>query len=153
MVPYGEIKSLLCSLWRPQTIGLGMQQKLKNISMNEVCMSWVIHRKEKKWGVNYLFKVHIYSYLKHFLMVVLKIAVWSYYDYDDLCTGPGPGRYALPSTIGFIGHDFTKPTSPAYSFHGRMSDNSGLFSSSYFSWDYLLHFRKCLLSSVRIQWD
>ncbi|XP_076009393.1 outer dense fiber protein 3-like protein 2b [Genypterus blacodes] len=36
--------------------------------------------------------------------------------------GPGPGRYALPSTIGFIGHDFTKPTSPAYSFHGRMSN-------------------------------
>ncbi|XP_050933196.1 outer dense fiber protein 3-like protein 2b [Lates calcarifer] len=36
--------------------------------------------------------------------------------------GPGPGRYGLPPTIGFIGHDFTKPTSPAYSFHGRMSD-------------------------------
>uniref|UniRef100_A0A8K9WXB5 CIMAP1 family member D n=1 Tax=Oncorhynchus mykiss TaxID=8022 RepID=A0A8K9WXB5_ONCMY len=36
-------------------------------------------------------------------------------------TGPGPGRYALPPTIGFIGHDFTKPTSPAYSFHGRMN--------------------------------
>ncbi|XP_071261902.1 protein CIMAP1D-like isoform X2 [Salvelinus alpinus] len=37
--------------------------------------------------------------------------------------GPGPGRYALPPTIGFIGHDFTKPTNPAYSFHGRMSNN------------------------------
>uniref|UniRef100_A0AAZ1XND2 Outer dense fiber of sperm tails 3-like 2b n=1 Tax=Oreochromis aureus TaxID=47969 RepID=A0AAZ1XND2_OREAU len=38
--------------------------------------------------------------------------------------GPGPGRYGLPPTIGFIGHDFTKSTSPAYSFHGRMTDNS-----------------------------
>lgn len=41
-----------------------------------------------------------------------------------LSPGPGPGRYGLPPTIGFIGHDFTKPTSPAYSFHGRTSDNS-----------------------------
>uniref|UniRef100_A0A669D576 CIMAP1 family member D n=1 Tax=Oreochromis niloticus TaxID=8128 RepID=A0A669D576_ORENI len=38
--------------------------------------------------------------------------------------GPGPGRYGLPPTIGFIGHDFTKSASPAYSFHGRMTDNS-----------------------------
>ncbi|XP_008335040.1 outer dense fiber protein 3-like protein 2b [Cynoglossus semilaevis] len=37
--------------------------------------------------------------------------------------GPGPGRYGLPPTIGFNGHDFTKPTSPAYSFHGKMSDS------------------------------
>ncbi|XP_054645318.1 outer dense fiber protein 3-like protein 2b isoform X1 [Dunckerocampus dactyliophorus] len=37
--------------------------------------------------------------------------------------GPGPGRYRLPATIGFIGHDFTKQTSPAYSFHSRMSDS------------------------------
>uniref|UniRef100_A0A3B4AR51 Uncharacterized protein n=1 Tax=Periophthalmus magnuspinnatus TaxID=409849 RepID=A0A3B4AR51_9GOBI len=35
---------------------------------------------------------------------------------------PGPGRYGLPPTIGFIGHDFTKPTSPAYSFHGPAVD-------------------------------
>ncbi|KAJ8274134.1 hypothetical protein COCON_G00087590 [Conger conger] len=35
--------------------------------------------------------------------------------------GPGPGRYGLPPTIGYVGHDFTKPTSPAYSFHHRMS--------------------------------
>uniref|UniRef100_A0A3P9HSA4 Outer dense fiber of sperm tails 3-like 2b n=1 Tax=Oryzias latipes TaxID=8090 RepID=A0A3P9HSA4_ORYLA len=35
--------------------------------------------------------------------------------------GPGPGRYGLPPTIGFIGHDFTKAASPAYSFHGSMS--------------------------------
>ncbi|XP_038130352.1 outer dense fiber protein 3-like protein 2a isoform X1 [Cyprinodon tularosa] len=35
--------------------------------------------------------------------------------------GPGPGRYALPPTVGYINHDFTKPNSPAYSFHGRMS--------------------------------
>ncbi|MBN3303200.1 OD3L2 protein, partial [Amia calva] len=36
--------------------------------------------------------------------------------------GPGPSRYALPPTVGFIGHDFTKPTGPAYSFHSRMSN-------------------------------
>lgn len=41
-----------------------------------------------------------------------------------LSAGPGPGRYALPSTIGFLGHDFTKSTNPAYSFHGRMCDHS-----------------------------
>ncbi|XP_014862350.1 PREDICTED: outer dense fiber protein 3-like protein 2 [Poecilia mexicana] len=35
--------------------------------------------------------------------------------------GPGPARYALPPTVGYINHDFTKPSSPAYSFHGRMS--------------------------------
>ncbi|XP_035509615.1 outer dense fiber protein 3-like protein 2b [Morone saxatilis] len=44
--------------------------------------------------------------------------------------GPGPGRYGLPPTIGFVGHDFTKPTSPAYSFHGRMSDNMYCIDSS-----------------------
>ncbi|XP_058472132.1 outer dense fiber protein 3-like protein 2a [Solea solea] len=33
--------------------------------------------------------------------------------------GPGPGRYALPPTVGYINHDFTKPSSPAYSLHGR----------------------------------
>ncbi|KAK7889727.1 hypothetical protein WMY93_025287 [Mugilogobius chulae] len=44
--------------------------------------------------------------------------------------GPGPGRYGLPPTIGFIGHDFTKPTSPAYSFHGRMSSNMYFTDSS-----------------------
>ncbi|XP_071200523.1 ciliary microtubule associated protein 1A-like [Salvelinus alpinus] len=38
-------------------------------------------------------------------------------------SGPGPGHYALPLTIAFISHDFTKPTSPAYSFHGRISNN------------------------------
>ncbi|KAM6921060.1 outer dense fiber protein 3-like protein 2b [Xenentodon cancila] len=37
--------------------------------------------------------------------------------------GPGPGRYGLPPTVGYIGHDLTKPTSPAYSFHGRMDNN------------------------------
>ncbi|TKS86817.1 Cytokine receptor-like factor 1 [Collichthys lucidus] len=35
--------------------------------------------------------------------------------------GPGPGRYALPPTVGYINHDFTKPSSPAYTFHSRMS--------------------------------
>ncbi|KAF3701039.1 Outer dense fiber protein 3-like protein 2 [Channa argus] len=35
--------------------------------------------------------------------------------------GPGPARYALPPTVGYINHDFTKPSSPAYSFHSRLS--------------------------------
>lgn len=48
------------------------------------------------------------------------------FEIFHLFAGPGPGRYGLPPTIGFIGHDFTKPTSPAYSFHGRMIDNSEL---------------------------
>uniref|UniRef100_A0A8P4GEX5 Outer dense fiber of sperm tails 3-like 2a n=1 Tax=Dicentrarchus labrax TaxID=13489 RepID=A0A8P4GEX5_DICLA len=38
--------------------------------------------------------------------------------------GPGPGRYALPPTVGYINHDFTKPSSPAYSFHSRLSSAS-----------------------------
>uniref|UniRef100_A0AAZ3QY30 Outer dense fiber of sperm tails 3-like 2a n=2 Tax=Oncorhynchus tshawytscha TaxID=74940 RepID=A0AAZ3QY30_ONCTS len=37
--------------------------------------------------------------------------------------GPGPGRYALPPTIGYINHDLTKPSSPAYTFHRRMSSS------------------------------
>ncbi|XP_047201585.1 outer dense fiber protein 3-like protein 2a isoform X2 [Girardinichthys multiradiatus] len=41
--------------------------------------------------------------------------------------GPGPGRYALPPTVGYINHDFTKPSSPAYSFHSRMSSANELF--------------------------
>lgn len=45
-----------------------------------------------------------------------------------VCVGPGPGRYGLPPTVGFVGHDFTKLTSPAYSFHGKMTGNSRLTS-------------------------
>lgn len=37
--------------------------------------------------------------------------------------GPGPGRYGLPSTCGFIEHDFSKHMKPAYSF-GRRLGNS-----------------------------
>ncbi|XP_076801282.1 ciliary microtubule associated protein 1A-like isoform X2 [Clavelina lepadiformis] len=37
--------------------------------------------------------------------------------------GPGPGRYALPSSVGFKTHDFTKHMKPAYSFGHRL-DNS-----------------------------
>nr|XP_039270797.1 outer dense fiber protein 3-like [Styela clava] len=37
--------------------------------------------------------------------------------------GPGPGRYGLPSTVGFKGHDFTKHQKPSYSFGMRL-DNS-----------------------------
>ncbi|KAG7261503.1 hypothetical protein CRUP_011920 [Coryphaenoides rupestris] len=35
--------------------------------------------------------------------------------------GPGPGRYALPPTVGYINHDVTKPSSPAYTLHSRLS--------------------------------
>ena len=35
-------------------------------------------------------------------------------------TGPGPGRYLLPSTFGYVGHDFTKLKQPAYSFGKRL---------------------------------
>ncbi|XP_016385330.1 outer dense fiber protein 3-like protein 2 [Sinocyclocheilus rhinocerous] len=44
--------------------------------------------------------------------------------------GPGPGRYALPPTVGYINHDYTKPSSPAYSFHSRMSSNMVSVDSS-----------------------
>nr|XP_009858590.1 outer dense fiber protein 3-like [Ciona intestinalis] len=37
--------------------------------------------------------------------------------------GPGPGRYALPTSVGFKGHDFTKHMKPSYSF-GQRLDNS-----------------------------
>ncbi|XP_053556008.1 outer dense fiber protein 3-like protein 2 [Bombina bombina] len=40
------------------------------------------------------------------------------------CLGcPGPGRYQLPPTVGFVGHDYTKFSSPAYSIHGSHSDH------------------------------
>nr|XP_033812392.1 outer dense fiber protein 3-like protein 2 [Geotrypetes seraphini] len=45
-------------------------------------------------------------------------------------TGPGPGRYCLPPTVGFISHDYTRFTSPAYSFHGKLSDNMFFKDSS-----------------------
>ena len=35
-------------------------------------------------------------------------------------TGPGAGRYMLPPTIGYIGHDFTRFKHPAYSFGIRL---------------------------------
>uniref|UniRef100_A0A8C7S5N5 Outer dense fiber of sperm tails 3-like 2a n=1 Tax=Oncorhynchus mykiss TaxID=8022 RepID=A0A8C7S5N5_ONCMY len=37
--------------------------------------------------------------------------------------GPGPGHYALPPTIGYVNHDRAKHSSPAYTFHRRMSSN------------------------------
>ncbi|XP_072262891.1 protein CIMAP1D [Pyxicephalus adspersus] len=45
-------------------------------------------------------------------------------------TGPGPGRYNLPPTVGFVGHDYTKYSSPAYSFHGRTSHSAHVVDSS-----------------------
>ncbi|XP_013918145.1 PREDICTED: outer dense fiber protein 3-like protein 2 [Thamnophis sirtalis] len=44
---------------------------------------------------------------------------------EALLTGPGPGCYSLPPTIGFVNHDYTRFTSPAYSFRQRL-DNLGL---------------------------
>ncbi|XP_002732801.1 ciliary microtubule associated protein 1A-like [Saccoglossus kowalevskii] len=37
--------------------------------------------------------------------------------------GPGPGRYALPSSVGFIKHDHTKHMRPAYSFGQRLENS------------------------------
>lgn len=37
--------------------------------------------------------------------------------------GPGPGRYKLPSTCGYIGHDFTNHQKPAYSFGKRLGNS------------------------------
>ncbi|MFT7818800.1 hypothetical protein Z043-107073, partial [Arapaima gigas] len=44
--------------------------------------------------------------------------------------GPGPGRYSLPTTVGVVNHDFTKPSSPAYSFHSKMSSSMYFIDSS-----------------------
>lgn len=38
--------------------------------------------------------------------------------------GPGPGRYALPTTTGYQKHDFTKRCYPAYSFGTRLDNSS-----------------------------
>uniref|UniRef100_A0A8D0GQ94 CIMAP1 family member D n=1 Tax=Sphenodon punctatus TaxID=8508 RepID=A0A8D0GQ94_SPHPU len=37
-------------------------------------------------------------------------------------SGPGPGRYSLPPTVGFVNHDYTRFTSPVYSFHHRLGN-------------------------------
>jgi len=37
-------------------------------------------------------------------------------------TGPGPGRYALPSTCGAQQHDITKRMNPCYSFGSRFNN-------------------------------
>ncbi|XP_026542871.1 outer dense fiber protein 3-like protein 2 [Notechis scutatus] len=46
-------------------------------------------------------------------------------QFAALETGPGPGYYSLPPTIGFVSHDYTRFTSPAYSFRQRLN-NRGL---------------------------
>ena len=38
-----------------------------------------------------------------------------------LYTGPGPGRYTLPSLTGLQGHDCTKKAHPSYSFGLRLA--------------------------------
>ncbi|KAK3727983.1 hypothetical protein QZH41_015936, partial [Actinostola sp. cb2023] len=37
--------------------------------------------------------------------------------------GPGPGRYGLPSTCGYIQHDFTKTKAAAYPFGIRLENS------------------------------
>lgn len=37
--------------------------------------------------------------------------------------GPGPGRYGLPTTVGYRGHDFTKNRKPAYPFGQRLGES------------------------------
>ena len=43
---------------------------------------------------------------------------------DSLCAGPGPGRYVLPSGVGYVKHDPSKRVYPAYSFGQKLSDVS-----------------------------
>uniref|UniRef100_A0A8C8J6Z2 Uncharacterized protein n=1 Tax=Oncorhynchus tshawytscha TaxID=74940 RepID=A0A8C8J6Z2_ONCTS len=38
----------------------------------------------------------------------------------------------LSLTVAFISHDFTKPTSPAYSFHSRISNNCEYYRAGLF---------------------
>ncbi|XP_054835310.1 outer dense fiber protein 3-like protein 2 [Eublepharis macularius] len=45
-------------------------------------------------------------------------------------TGPGPGCYSLPPTVGFVNHDYTRFTSPAYSFHQRLNNSIHLKDTS-----------------------
>ena len=45
-------------------------------------------------------------------------------------TGPGPGRYGLPSTVGYVKHDFTKHMKPSYSLAARL-ENSSKYSNHF----------------------
>ena len=44
--------------------------------------------------------------------------------FDVSFSGPGPGRYGLPSTCGAVKHDFTKHMKPSYSFGKRLENSS-----------------------------
>ena len=44
--------------------------------------------------------------------------------YSCSITGPGPGRYGLPATVGYSTHDPTKKKAPAYSFGARLENTS-----------------------------
>lgn len=37
-------------------------------------------------------------------------------------TGPGPAKYKLPGTTGYMDHDGTKKKMPAFSFGKKLSD-------------------------------
>lgn len=37
--------------------------------------------------------------------------------------GPGPGRYGLPSSFGYVDHDFTKHMKPAFTFGSRLENS------------------------------
>jgi len=44
--------------------------------------------------------------------------------------GPGPGRYALPTTFGGKGHDATKKLEPAFSFGAKLPKYGGIFTKT-----------------------
>ena len=45
-------------------------------------------------------------------------------------TGPGSGRYSLPTCVGHRGHDPTKKCMPQYSFGKRLENPSKFFQSA-----------------------
>ena len=60
--------------------------------------------------------------LRTLLIRLFKWAHWClHYTYPCYhFPGPGPGRYFLPSTVGFQQHDVSKKMEPAYSFGRRL---------------------------------
>ena len=62
-----------------------------------------------------------YTYIPCTILVhcVKNLCLWCYWF-----TGPGPGRYALPTGVGYVKHDLSKKVYPAYSFGQKLSDLS-----------------------------
>lgn len=63
---------------------------------------------------------------------------------EGLKKSPGPGRYFLPSTVGFTNHDATKRVQPAYSFGSSLShkDKKDSPGPAYFVNPYMTRFGK-----------